>query len=141
MYFYEVFGKCDLEVVVQEFLKLAVDSPDINVTEEVFRGAIKNLNEMEPVKSDTEILCIEKIQESGWIDDNVYLLDTTDQKTYVIEASSWANILGCRVDEKSLSDYGNEKFTTLILWEITWFGYDEKTIQDRIKSLFEDEDV
>ena len=46
MYFYEVFGKCDLEVVVHEFLKLAVDSPDINVTEEVFRGAIKILNEM-----------------------------------------------------------------------------------------------
>ena len=76
MYFYEVFGKCDLEVVVHEFLKLAVDSPDINVTEEVFRGAIKILNEMEPEKSDTEILCIEKIQESGWIDDNVYLLDS-----------------------------------------------------------------
>ena len=70
MYFYEVFGKCDLEVVVHEFLKLAVDSP------EVFRGAIKILNEMEPEKSDTEILCKEKIQESGWIDDNVYLLDS-----------------------------------------------------------------
>jgi hypothetical protein len=140
MYFYEVFGKCDLEVVVHEFLKLAVDSPDINVTEEVFRRAIKILNEMEPVRSDTEILCIEKIQ-GEWTDDNVYLLDITDQKTYAIEASSWANILGCRVDEKSLSDYGNEKFTTLILWEITWFGYDEKTIQDRLRSLFEDEDV
>ena len=63
MHFYEVFGKCDLEVLVQEFLKLAVDSPDINVTEEVFRGVIKILNEMEPEKSDTEILCIEKIQE------------------------------------------------------------------------------
>ena len=84
--------------------------------------------------------CIEKIQ-GEWIDDNVYLLDIIDQKTYAIEASSWANILGCRVDEKSLSDYGNEKFTTLILWEITWFGYDEKTIQDRLRSLFEDEDV
>ena len=140
MYFYEVFGKCDLEVVVHEFLKLAVDSPDINVTEEVFRRAIKILNEMEPVRSDTEILCIEKIQ-GEWIDYNVYLLDIIDQKTYAIEASSWANILGCRVDEKSLSDYGNEKFTTLILWEITWFGYDEKTIQDRLRSLFEDEDV
>ena len=30
---------------------------------EVFRGAIKILNEMEPEKSDAEILCIEKIQE------------------------------------------------------------------------------
>lgn len=36
MYFYEVFGKCDLEVVVDEFLKLAVDSPDINVTEGIY---------------------------------------------------------------------------------------------------------
>ena len=42
MYLYEVFGKCDLEVVVHELLKLAVDSPDINVTEEAFRGVIKN---------------------------------------------------------------------------------------------------
>lgn len=41
MYFYEVLGKCDLEVVVHEFLKLAVDSSDINVTEEAFRGAMK----------------------------------------------------------------------------------------------------
>lgn len=64
MYFYEVFGKCDLEVVVHEFLKLAVDSPDINVTEEVFRGAIKILNEMEPEKSDTEILCKEKFKKA-----------------------------------------------------------------------------
>ena len=66
MYFYEVFGKCDLEVVV--------DSPNINVTEEVFRGAIKILNEMEPEKSDTEILCIEKIQDrlkSLFEDENV----------------------------------------------------------------------
>ena len=38
MYFYEVYEKCDLEVVVHEFLKLAVDSPDINVTEEVLEG-------------------------------------------------------------------------------------------------------
>ena len=65
-----------MEEIVHEILKLAVDSPNINVTEEVFRGAIKILNEMEPEKSDTEILCIEKIQESGWIDDNVYLLDS-----------------------------------------------------------------
>ena len=100
MYFYEVYGKCDLEVVVYEFLKLAVDSSDINVTEEALRRTIKILNEMEPVKSDTEILCIEKIQERGWSDDNVYLLDTTDQETYAIEAASWANILGCRIDEK-----------------------------------------
>lgn len=66
MYFYEVFGKCDLEVVVHEFLKLAVDSSDINVTEEAFRGTIEILSEMRPVKSDTEILCIEKIQ-GGWM--------------------------------------------------------------------------
>lgn len=139
-----MYGKCDLEVVVYEFLKLAVDSSDIsdiNVTEEALRRTIKILNEMEPVKSDTKILCIEKIQEKGWGDDNVYLLDTTDQETYAIEVSSWANILGCRVDEKSLSDYGNEKFIILILWEITWFGYDEKTIQDRLKALFKDEDI
>lgn len=45
------------------------------------------------------------------------------------------------MDEKSLSDYGNEKFITLILWEKTWFGYDEKKIQERLKSLFEHEDV
>lgn len=40
MYFYEVFGKCNLEVVVHEFLKWAVDSPDINVTEGNFPGEL-----------------------------------------------------------------------------------------------------
>ena len=38
MYFYEVFGKCDLEVVVHEFLKLAVDSPDIMLQKKYLEG-------------------------------------------------------------------------------------------------------
>ena len=77
-------------------------------------------------------------------EENKYNKISKSEKTggkYKNGNDKWWRIYWCRVDEKSLSDYGNEKFTTLILWKITWFGYDEKMIQDRLKSLFEDEDV
>jgi hypothetical protein len=42
------------------------------------------------------------------------------------------------VDESSLSFYGYEKYAALVLWEMTWFGFDEETIQERMKTWDED---
>ena len=52
-----------------------------------------------------------------------------EQEVYSLEANPCAKTIGYIVDEKSLSIYGNERFATLVLWEMTWFGYDEETIQ------------
>ena len=57
-----------------------------------------------------------------------------NQMTFGLEANPWANTLGYKVDECSLSFYGYEKFVAFVLWEMTWLGYDEKTIQEKVES-------
>ena len=54
-----------------------------------------------------------------------------EQEVYSLEANPCAKTIGYIVDEKSLSIYGNERFATLVLWEMTWFGYDEETIRKK----------
>lgn len=93
------------------------------------RNVIKNLSVMEPIISNTGILYAGTVEDEEY--DAVCLLDITGKGVYSVEANSWAKTIGYIVDEGS---YGNEKFATLVLWEMTWFGYDEKTIQEKIQS-------
>ena len=140
MYFYEVIEKSDLELVIQEFLTFCVDSPNINIIEQKIRNAIKTITGIEAITSNTDILIIEKGETVvGETCDNVYVFDTVQKDGYSIEANPWADTLGYIVDEKSLSIYGNERFAALILWEMTWFGFDESSIQETLKSWDEEE--
>ena len=138
MYFYEVIEKCDLELVVQEFLTFCVDSLDIKATEQAIRNAIKTLTRMEAITSDTGILYAGKVEDEEY--DAAYLFDTMEKEVYSIEANPWAETLGYIADEKSLSIYGNEKFVALVLWEMTWFGYDESSIQEALKSMLDEDE-
>lgn len=70
---------------------------------------------------------------------NVYLLDRSDNKTYSIEAVPWDEVLGYTVDEASIAKYGDVKFTALVLYEMTYFGFSEKQIQNTIKAFNDEE--
>lgn len=137
MYFYEVIKKCDLEIVIHEFLSLFDKEIDVKSTEIKIRNVILNLIGMEPVISDTGVLYAEKVEDEEY--SVVHLLDTTEKEIYGIEAEYWAKTIGYTVDEKSLAVYGNEKFAALVLWEMTWFGYDEAAVKESVQSWDNDE--
>ena len=134
MHFYELIEKCDLELVVNEFLSLCDKTPDVKSMEQAIRNVILNLREREPVISDTGILYAEKVEDEEY--SAVSLVDKTENEVYGIEAECWAKTIGYIVDEESLCVYGNEKFAALVLWEMTWFGYDEDVIRDVIQSNY-----
>lgn len=66
---------------------------------------------------------------------NVYLLDRSDNKTYSIEAVPWDEVLGYTVDEASIAKYGDVKFTALVLYEMTYFGFSENRYRILLKLL------
>ena len=138
MYFYEVIEKCNLEEVIKEFLSFCNDSPDISVTEKGIRNVIEKLNEIEAITSNTNILFIEKVETEVETFEAISLFNTVEKEIYSIEVNPWAETLGYIADEKSLSVYGKERFTALVLWEMTWFGYDENSIQEVVKSWDEE---
>lgn len=134
MYFYEVMKKVDEEAVVREFLTFCEASPDITLTEKSIREAINSIKETEPSISETEIIVTEKAEDDDEAYDRAYILDMSDKVTYGMEITPWAEILGCKVDEKSLSRCGCEHFAALVLWEMTWLGFDNEKNQTEAKA-------
>lgn len=133
MYFYEVIKNCDIDEVVYYFLKLCENSTDIKQTEKCIRCAISDMKNIQAVKSKYEVIKIERIQTESEEYDIVHMLDKTTDVKYGLEINPWKYTLGYSVDENSLSNYGYEKYVSLVLWEMTWFGYDEATIQAHVK--------
>ena len=70
--------------------------------------------------------------------DYAYLLEDNKQE-YSFEVVPWDDVLGYALDTEEFEKYDKEYYAMLILWEITWFGYDEETIQNKMKS-WNDED-
>ena len=137
MYFYELLNQCDIEFAISLFLEMCVNSPDIKHTEEAVRSAVADMKKLEAKKSDCEILGIERIESLDEDDedyDAAYMYNTNENIKYGFEVAPWDWTLGYMVDETSLSLHGSERFVALVLWEMTWFGYDEETIQEHIKS-------
>lgn len=137
MYFYELLNQCDIEVAISMFLEMCVNSPDIKHTEEAVRSAVADMKKLEAKKSDCEILGIERIVSLDEDDedyDAAYMYNTNENIKYGFEVAPWDWTLGYMVDETSLSRHGSERFVALVLWEMTWFGYDEETIQEHIKA-------
>lgn len=134
MYFYEVIEQCDTDAAVRFFLELCTNSPDIQHTEQCIRHTIAELKRMQAVKSDSEIIEIERVSAGNEAYDAVRMHDLADHTQYGLEANPWKATLGYTVDEKSLSEYGKERFAALVLWEMTWFGFDDETVQNHVKS-------
>ncbi len=134
MYFYEVVEASNKEMVIQKFMEMCSDSPDIQYTEEASRNALNTLCEIKPRTSDDHTIFIEKTELNGEPFDAVFVLEKNNTERFGLEINSWADTLGYLVDEKGLSIYGNEAFTALVLWEITWFGFNEETIKDHVSS-------
>ncbi len=134
MYFYELICKCNTANVIRGFLDLCTDSPDIKETEKGIISAINDMVSIVPVIDKDKILKVEKVQMESEAYDAAYLFNTKENVKYGIEINPWADTLGYLIDDESLDTYGIDKFVVLILWEMTWFGYSEDVIQERVKS-------
>ncbi|MDT0122433.1 hypothetical protein Q9R46_07265 [Paenibacillus sp. RRE4] len=55
-----------------------------------------------------------------------------------LSASKWGEWLGFYVDQQVLEQFSNEQIVALCLVEMTWFGFSEEQIKDRIDHLEDD---
>ncbi|MCM1166620.1 MAG: hypothetical protein NC299_14715 [Lachnospiraceae bacterium] len=139
MYFYEVLKSSDKETVIRKFMAMFGDvSKDMNPTERACGEAFDALCAMSPEISDKYTIFIEKSKLiSGEITDNVFFLD--DVQPCSLVDNPWAETLGYAVDEKCLANYSCDDIAALVLWEMTWFGYDEESIQNKVTDMLSEE--
>ena len=136
MYFADLLTSIDKELCIQEFLKKCDDAPDINRLIDALNQAIENMKYLRPVYSETTTIHIGQAEEQNESYDYAYLIiDGDDEYEYRFEVVPWAEVLGYRIDDKEFENYEREYYVSLVLWEMTWFGYDEETIQKHWKEL------
>ena len=136
MYFADLLTFVDKELCIQKFLERCEDVPDIDRLTTALSQAIDNLKSLRPNFSDKSTIHIGRAEENNGSYDYAFLIvDGDDEYTYSFEAVPWSDVLGYRVDDKEIENYEREYFVSLVLWEMTWFGYDEETIQNRWKEL------
>lgn len=138
MYFYKVLELCNEDILIDEFLKLCEDSPNITNTKEKFISFLNTLKKAEPNISDKITIFIEQTEAfDGSFYDAVYALCDDDSEKYGLMANPWADTLGYLTDKNSVEKYGAEIYTAFVLWEMTWLGFDEDTVQKRVKEWVE----
>lgn len=134
MYFYEVLELCNEKNLTDEFLKLCTDSPDIQHTKEIFISFLKNLKKTEPNISDKMTIFIkQKKGFDGSLYETAHALRENDFEKYGFEINPWADTLGYLTDKDSIEKYGAEVYTALVLWEMTWFGFEEDSINKKVE--------
>lgn len=139
MLFLELLNKCDEEKLVKQYLLLKETSN--SHVEQKIREVIADLKYNRiPVKFNMTMVLEKGITEEGGEVDLIFLSDNEEDNVYSFEGLPWGAIMGCEVEEKSLTEIGsNERFAALVLFEITYFGYSDEDVQRRIAKMLEEE--
>lgn len=137
--FSELIKKVNKEKTIHEFLEWCDEDPYSNEqTRSKLSDAIDTLRSMEPVCADGLYVIHIGMSEDEDRDYNyAYLLVENREDTYSFEVQSWGKVLGYEIFHKDVDEYNPEYLAALILWEITWFGYDECTIKSRFEEIYE----
>lgn len=139
MLFLELLNKCDEEKLVKQYLLLKETSN--SHVEQKIREVIADLKYNRiPVKFNMTMVLEKGVSEDGEVD-IIFLRDNEEEdNVYSFEGLPWGAIMGCEVEEKSLTEIGsNERFAALVLFEMTYFGYSDEDVQLRIAKMLEEE--
>lgn len=139
MLFLELLNKCDEDELVKQYLLLK-ETYNSHVEQEI-REVIADLKYNRiPVRFNMTMVLEKGITEECEEVDIIFLNDNVEDNVYSFEGLPWGAIMGCEVEEKSLTEIGsNERFAALVLFEMTYFGYSDEDVQHRIAKMLEEE--
>lgn len=139
MLFLELLNKCDEDELVKQYLLLK-ETSDSHVEQKI-REVIDDLKYNRiPVRFNMTMVLEKGVTEDGEEVDIIFLNDNVEDNVYSFEGLPWGAIMGCEVEEKSLTEIGsNERFAALVLFEMTYVGYSDEKVRLRIAKMLEEE--
>lgn len=142
-----VNNQSDIEYIVSFFAMHLNDSSSDHVLRQIkddkayqrMSSMIDELLSLD-VKGNDKILCTERI-----IDDfygkgeeyyfESYMMQKNDDTHYSLDFIDWREVIDSKIDEYSLFKYGYLDVATSILWELSFLGFDLKTVEKGLKEL------
>ncbi len=129
MKFYELLAKEKDENIIKQIVKLY---PDEKKNKKGYERALRELRKIKP-KKDTFSIIIENTRDGK--EKYEHVSGYQNGERYAIEFNSWENWLGMYVDMQSMYRLGELSFLAHAIWEMTWSGYSNKSIQKRWEAL------
>lgn len=138
MLFYELISSADIEKCIEIYLGFCSDSPDIDTTRKSIEYTISVLQSSEYQKNDGMKIMVYEIpdlKDETIRYDAASIVDVKDGRRYGFEAVPWDKISGTKICDESLCHYEKERIAAVVLWEMTWFGFDEESVEENFRSL------
>ena len=148
----DLLDEVEFDFVFDELVNLYYQKEDQEAIKELYNGyssTFYKLQNMQP-KFDGENFCIKVDKTFEWdIDENeniiytedfyynVHGINTDTNQSYAIEFEPWGEWLGWDIDREQVKELSKEAYVAHILWEMTYIGFDENSIQETISGLKE----
>ena len=138
MYYIELLKMADINNVASIFLRQYDHLPRKRRIRRKLRNKIKkavdDILNCQVEFSDDMIIQLYDINDDDGIFQYVDVsgIEAKTDTVYSLVATPWSQIAGYPVDESSIAVYGTDKTAALILWEITFLGFDNDTIQKKV---------
>ena len=104
---------------------------------ETYKRVLEELKTLDPKPSDPPITCVvAKIEDCltpGEIISDVFGIIDGDKNHYALEMDSWNEWLDFNVLDKSIEVYGAADVVAHALYEMTFFGYSSKTVDEKVE--------
>ena len=115
-----------------EKLLLTIDKNVDNM--EGYKKVYDDLINLKPKKSDC-ILNIKHVRNEDEEYEDVFGTSNNDDQNYALEFTSWQEWLGMEIDAKTLKRYSKPSIIANCIYEMTFFGFDQKKIKKKMNEL------
>lgn len=125
----------DHEAVADRLIELY---PDMKSSREGYIDVMKNLQTLKSTRTRWKI---EVAEIEDWFDKSKYVhvsgIMPGENMGYAIEYTRWEEWLSMEFTKESLKEFSELDLYCHCLWEMTWSGFEQESIQEKIESLME----
>jgi hypothetical protein len=105
---------------------------------------LEKLKSIKPKKCTDGMIII--IEECSSIDEKDFWLGVYGRvpgvkQIYTLEFISWPDWLGCFVSEDDILKYGLEKYLGMVLYEMTFCGYEENSVEEHLNEFLDNHNL
>lgn len=138
MLFSDLVNKFEFKEVWERLVSLY---PDQKKSKKGYANVFSELKSLSPVETEFIIsithVVDDLIPEDTSEYDNVSGLSNKDDISYAIEFTRWEQWLAMPLGENTLKNYSEIDILAHCLWEMTWSGYEQEEIQEKLDSITE----
>jgi len=104
-----------------------------------YLSIFERLQSIEPVESNLEIVISHPYEDDWW---RVNGVDKNEEDGwYALDYLPWSEMLGMKIEKQTLTALKSHEILAHCMWEMTFWGFDEETIQERSSRISMEHDA